>query len=73
MCFRNWLAGWQFLDGFQKQCWLAGLLAHKCVLGNTLAGSKTVVYISRNDPARGNVATHFRLFGAHGSPSNLGG
>ena len=36
------------MDGFQKQCWLTGLLAHQWVLRNTLSGSKTVVSISRD-------------------------
>ncbi len=45
---RNSLAGWQFVDGFQKQCSLTGLLAHQWVLRNTLSGSKTVVSISRD-------------------------
>ena len=41
----GWL-GWQFLNGLQKQGWQAGLLAHPCVLRNTLAGSKIVVSMS---------------------------
>jgi hypothetical protein len=32
---------------FRNSAGVAGLLAHQCVLRNTLAGSKTVVSISR--------------------------
>ena len=51
--FRNPLAGWQFLNGLQKQRWQAGFWLHQCVLRNSLAGSKkrflfpeSVLYLS---------------------------
>ena len=50
MCSRNSLVGgWQFLDGLWNNTMLAGLLPHQCMLRNTLAGSKNVVSMCRDD------------------------
>ena len=60
MCFRNSLAGFCYRSLFVRNYrsllrkyglfWLAGFCLHLCVLRNSLAGSKTVVSNTREDP-----------------------